>query len=105
VPLGLGYDKTVAWVLNSNDLNDKQQLQRKMQSASQALATQISGIFTGNGTMRYYRIVAGDGACDEQGTITLSGGGGDCISAGATLAVTAGQPIQLTARNLVGANA
>ncbi len=42
VPLGIGFNKSVPWVLNTDDLNDKLQLQRKMTSASQALATQIN---------------------------------------------------------------
>lgn len=72
---------------------------------SQSLANAVSGLFTAAGTMRYYRIVAGDGSCDEQGTITLTGGGGDATVSGASLAVVIGQPISLVARSLVGANA
>lgn len=42
VPIGLGYDKTVPWVMTTNDLNDPQQRDRKMQSAQQKLASDIN---------------------------------------------------------------
>lgn len=42
VPISLGYDKTVPWRMTSNDLNDPQQRDRKMQSAFQRLATDIN---------------------------------------------------------------
>jgi hypothetical protein len=42
VPIALGYDKTVPWTMTSNDLNDKQQRERKMRSAMQRLATDIN---------------------------------------------------------------
>jgi hypothetical protein len=42
VPIGLGYNKSVPWQMTGNDLNDKLQLERKYQSALQALATQIN---------------------------------------------------------------
>lgn len=42
VPIGLGFDKTVPWRMTSNDLNDKQQRERKMKSAMQRLATDIN---------------------------------------------------------------
>lgn len=42
VPISLGYDKTVPWQMTSNDLNDKQQRERKMRSAFQRLATDIN---------------------------------------------------------------
>jgi hypothetical protein len=72
----------------------------------QSLASQVSGQFTANGTVRYYRVISGDGACDEQGTVTLSGGGGDLTLTGvASLAVTAGQPFTITARAITGSNA
>jgi hypothetical protein len=42
VPIGLGFDKTVAWTMSSNDLNDPQQRDRKYQSAMHRLATDIN---------------------------------------------------------------
>jgi hypothetical protein len=42
VPIGLGYDKSVPWTMTSNDLNDKQQRDRKLTSALQRLATDIN---------------------------------------------------------------
>lgn len=42
VPIGLGYDKSSPWTMTSNDLNDKQQRERKMQSAMQKLASDIN---------------------------------------------------------------
>lgn len=42
VPIGLGFDKTVPFKMTSNDLNDTQQRERKMQSAMQRLATDIN---------------------------------------------------------------
>lgn len=42
VPIALGYDKSVPWTMTSNDLNDKQQRERKLQSAMQRLATDIN---------------------------------------------------------------
>ncbi|MGE5622489.1 MAG: P22 phage major capsid protein family protein [Bacillota bacterium] len=42
VPIGLGFDKTVPWQMTSNDLNDKQQRERKYQSALQRLASDIN---------------------------------------------------------------
>jgi hypothetical protein len=42
VPIGLGYDKSVPWTMTSNDLNDKQQRERKLTSAMQRLATDIN---------------------------------------------------------------
>jgi hypothetical protein len=73
-------------------------------SGAAALVATISGTFTLPGTVGYYRIVAGDGLCDEQGTVSLIGGGGDLQLAGASLAVVAGQPFSVSARNLVGVN-
>lgn len=42
VPIGLGYDKTVPWKMTSNDLNDQQQVERKLKSAVKRLATDIN---------------------------------------------------------------
>jgi hypothetical protein len=42
VPIALGFDKSVPWRMTSNDLNDPQQRERKMQSAMQRLATDIN---------------------------------------------------------------
>jgi hypothetical protein len=42
VPIGLGYNKVVPWVMTTDDLNDPQQRNRKMESAKQKLATDIN---------------------------------------------------------------
>jgi ribosomal protein L21E len=42
VPIGLGYDKTVPWVMTTNDLNDPMQRDRKMRSAIQRLGSDIN---------------------------------------------------------------
>ncbi len=68
VPIALGYDKSVPWKMTSNDLNDPQQRDRKMQSAFQALASKINvsvadvaGIY---GTLTVKRTVAASGFDD-----------------------------------------
>lgn len=68
VPISLGYDKSVPWKMTSNDLNDPQQRDRKMQSAFQALASKINvscadvaGIY---GTLTVKRTVAASGYDD-----------------------------------------
>jgi hypothetical protein len=42
VPIGIGYNKVSPWQMTTNDLLDKQQLERKMQAAYQKLATDIN---------------------------------------------------------------
>lgn len=42
VPIALGYDKAVPWVMTTNDLLDPQQRERKMMSARQKLASDIN---------------------------------------------------------------
>jgi hypothetical protein len=42
VPIGIGYNKTVPFVMTSDDLNDNQQLERKMRSGVQRLASDIN---------------------------------------------------------------
>lgn len=42
VPISLGFDKTVPWVMTSNDLNDPLQRERKMRSATQKLSSDIN---------------------------------------------------------------
>lgn len=68
VPIGLGYDKTVPWTLTSNDLNDKQQRDRKLQSAMQRLATDINiavaNVAATQGTLVVKRNVAASGYDD-----------------------------------------
>lgn len=68
VPIALGYDKSVPWKMTSNDLNDPQQRDRKMQSAFQALASKINvscadvaGVY---GTLTVKRTVAASGYDD-----------------------------------------
>ena len=72
---------------------------------AQALAVALSGITTQDGTIGHYRVYAGDGQCDEQGTVTLTGGGGDCELAASSLTVVAGQPIAISLRSLVAGGA
>lgn len=74
-------------------------------SGGQALQnTALTGSYTVDGTVGHYRIVSGDGLCDEQGSVSLLGGGGDMQLSVASLAVVVGQPISITGRTLVGAN-
>lgn len=68
VPIGLGYNKSVPWQMTGNDLNDGLQLERKYQSAIQALGAQINiacanvaGIY---GTMVVKRTTAASGFDD-----------------------------------------
>jgi len=68
------------------------------------MASTISGVCSAAGTVGHYRIVAGDGGCDEQGSVTLTGGGGDATISAASLAVVIGQPFTFSARSLVAAN-
>jgi hypothetical protein len=42
VPIALGFDKSVPWTMTTNDLNDTQQRERKMQSAFSRLGTDIN---------------------------------------------------------------
>jgi hypothetical protein len=42
VPIGIGYNKVVPWVMTTQDLLDKEQRERKMKSAHQKLATDIN---------------------------------------------------------------
>ena len=74
-------------------------------AGAQALAVALAGVTTQAGTIGHYRVYAGDGQCDEQGTVTLTGGGGDCELAASSLTVVAGQPIAISLRNLVAGGA
>lgn len=68
VPISLGYDKAVPWKLTSNDLNDPQQRDRKMESAFQRLATDINvsvaNVACLQGTLVVKRTVAASGYDD-----------------------------------------
>jgi hypothetical protein len=68
VPIALGYDKSVPWTMTSNDLNDKQQRERKLQSAMQRLATDINvacaAVAGLQGTLVVKRTVAASGFDD-----------------------------------------
>ena len=56
------------------------------------------------GTVGYFRLYASDGTtCHMQGTVTVSGGGGDLTLDSVT--VTAGQTITITSFTLTDANA
>lgn len=56
------------------------------------------------GTLGHYRIYASDGVtCHEQGTITVTGGGGDLTVD--SLSVTAPQVISITGKSLTAPNA
>lgn len=51
------------------------------------------------GTVGHYRLYKSDGVtCDEQGTVTLTGGGGDMTMDNTTL--TAGQQVDVTSFNM-----
>jgi len=52
------------------------------------------------GTMSFYRWETSAGACVQQGTITVTGGGGDITFS--SLSVTAGQTVNLTAYTQTG---
>lgn len=48
-----------------------------------------------NGTAGYYRVFKSDDTtCMEQGTVTATGGGGDCTVDNTTISIT--QPVQIT---------
>jgi hypothetical protein len=68
VPIGLGYNKAVPWTMTSDDLNDKQQRERKYQSAMQRLATDINvavaNVAALQGTLIVKRTVAASGYDD-----------------------------------------
>ena len=68
VPIALGYDKSVPWTMTSNDLNDKQQRERKLTSAMQRLATDINVACANTaalqGTLIVKRTVAASGFDD-----------------------------------------
>lgn len=68
VPIALGFDKSVPWAMTSNDLNDPQQRERKLQSAMQRLATDINvacaNVAALNGTLVVKRTVAPSGFDD-----------------------------------------
>ena len=68
VPIALGYDKSVPWTMTSNDLNDKQQRERKLRSAMQRLATDINiacaNVACLQGTLVVKRTVAASGFDD-----------------------------------------
>jgi len=68
VPIALGFDKSVPWTMTSNDLNDKQQRERKLTSAMQRLATDINvacaNVAALQGTLIVKRTVAASGFDD-----------------------------------------
>lgn len=75
VPIALGYDKAVPWRMTSNDLNDKQQRERKMTSAVQRLATDINiscaNVACLQGTLVVKRTLAASGFDDLAGADSL----------------------------------
>jgi hypothetical protein len=84
VPISLGFDKSVPWTMTSNDLNDPQQRDRKMQSAMQRLATDINvacaNVAGLQGTLVVKRTTAASGFDDLAGAdslMTEQGLGGD----------------------------
>lgn len=63
----------------------------------------ISDTVDNSGTPGHYRIYASDGTtCHEQGTVTLTGGGGDMTVDSTTW--TAGQTFQITAKSQAHGN-
>lgn len=75
VPISLGFDKTVPWAMTSNDLNDKQQRERKYTSAMQRLATDINIAIANvaglQGSLTVKRTVAASGFDDLAGADSL----------------------------------
>ena len=71
----------------------------------QQLSATVSGLFSASDAIGYYSIICGDGVCEEQGSVTLVGGGGDAELAAASLITSVGQPFTITIRNLVGGGA
>ena len=64
----------------------------------------VSVASSNSGTLGHYRVYASDGTtCHEQGTITATGGGGDLTVD--SIAVTAPQVINITAKSLTAPNA
>jgi hypothetical protein len=68
VPIALGFNKAVPWTMTSDDLNDKQQRERKYMSALQRLATDINvacaNVAALQGTLIVKRTVAATGFDD-----------------------------------------
>ncbi len=85
VPIALGYNKASLWTMTTDDLNDPQQRERKMNSANQKLASDINvaianvaGIY---GTLTVKRTAAASGYDDlaqadammlEQGLVSMT---------------------------------
>ena len=74
-------------------------------SGSKSLSsTPIAGTASGSGTAGHYRIYASDGTtCGEQGTVTLTGGGGDMTIDNTT--IVSGQAVNITSKTLTDGNA
>lgn len=73
-------------------------------NGTKALAGSWTAAATGTGTAGYYRIYDSAGTnCDEQGTITATGGGGDMTVDNTSIA--SGQTITITAKTLTEGNA
>lgn len=71
---------------------------------SKALAGSWTVSASGTGTAGYYRIYDSAGTnCDEQGTITATGGGGDMTVDNTSIA--SGQTVTVTSKTLTDANA
>lgn len=63
----------------------------------------VSGTVDATGTPGHYRIYASDGTtCHEQGTVTITGGGGDMTVDSTSW--TAGQTFQITAKSQAHGN-
>lgn len=75
VPIGLGFNKAVPWRMDTNDVNDPQQQDRKMTSAFQRLATDINVSVANTaalqGTLVVKRTVAASGFDDLAAADTL----------------------------------
>jgi len=68
------------------------------------LGTWSTGSAAATGTVGYFRLYASDGTtCHMQGTVTVSGGGGDMTLDSIT--ITIGQTITITSFTLTDANA
>lgn len=65
-------------------------------SGQKSIPSVLSVAASNSGTLTHYRIYASNGTtCHEQGTITVTGGGGDLTVDSAS--VTAGQTVRITA--------
>ena len=66
-------------------------------------ATAWEGVGAANGTAGHYEIIGTGGVCDERGSITVTGGGGDMTVANTSIALN--QPVTVTSYLKTAGNA